>query len=210
MFRASVLIGVFAPLFLACGSTPPHDEGASATTSQADPLVGYDVRVLRPRNEEPLASQFERQRRAAVAEGKHVVAYFSAKWCEACQRLDLELGNMHPRSAIGHVRILELIEEDWEAATRMNEFNDLRTRFSPAVGTYPWFVLLDAEGNAVEEMREAKARLEGLGLTPTVDLWFEGLAHGAGAGAHRAEGARAQAPGPQVAPAPAVPPSAGP
>ncbi len=170
--RALLAVLAAAPACRASASDPaPAPRG-----DEASPMVGYDVRELRPRDGHRLAEDFERLRTRAVAEGKHVVAYFSADWCEACRRLDLELGNLHPAASIGHVRILKMVEEPWEAATRMNEFNDLRTRFSPAVGTYPLFVLLDDDGRPVEEMREAKARLEGLGLEPTVALWFESIA----------------------------------
>ncbi len=81
---------------------------------------------------------------------------------------------MHPAASIGHVRIFELVEEDWLAKTRMNEFNDLRRRWSAPLNVYPLFVLLDRDGRKIEDMQEAKARLEGMGVEPTIDRWFEG------------------------------------
>ncbi len=118
---------------------------------------------------------FDRLAAEAKADNKRVVVLFSADWCEPCEHLDLELGNTHPQSMIGKVRILELKEDDWSAAARMDEFNQLRRRWEPALGTYPLVVLLDAEGKRVEEMKEAKDRLEGQGLDATLPLWFASI-----------------------------------
>ena len=85
--------------------------------------MGYDLRRLRPVNDQPLEQMFERLLAQAQAEGKQVAVLFSANWCERCRRLELELGSLHPAGDIAHVRILELVEEDWEAVTRMNEFD---------------------------------------------------------------------------------------
>jgi thiol-disulfide isomerase/thioredoxin len=161
----------------ACGTAEPAVEAAAANHSEvnekeADPLVGYDLRRLRPREEEPLANMFDRLHAEARAEGKRVVVLFSADWCEPCKHLDLELGNMHPRSMIGAIRVMELKEDDWSAAARMDEFNQLRRRWEPVLGTYPLVVLLDENGKRVEEMKEAKDRLEGQGLDATLPLWF--------------------------------------
>lgn len=139
--------------------------------------VGYDLRRLRPRNGETLVSMFERMHKAAMAEGKHGAILFSADWCEPCRRLDLELGNMHPADKIGHVRIFEIKEEDWEQATRMNEVNAMRTRWTPTINAYPVLVLLDDKGDRIEEMQEAKDRLEHEGTEPTLPNWFAVLAH---------------------------------
>lgn len=80
---------------------------------------------------------------------------------------------------IGDVRILELKEDDWSAVARMDEFNSLRRRWEPILNTYPLLILLDAEGKRVEEMKDAKDRLEAAGLAPTLPIWFESsrLAH---------------------------------
>jgi thiol-disulfide isomerase/thioredoxin len=168
----------FAITLAACGSPERADQAkdsSASTSAEADPLVGYDLRRLRPREEEPLATMFDRLEAQARAEGKRVVVLFSADWCEPCQHLDLELGNTHPRSMIGGVRVLELKEDEWSAAARMDEFNALRRRWEAVLGTYPLVVLLDREGKRVEEMREAKDRLEALGLDATLPLWFASL-----------------------------------
>jgi thiol-disulfide isomerase/thioredoxin len=166
---------LFAP---ACEKPPAErastdGEPRADADGDADPLVGYDLRRLRPRENEPLAEMFERLRTSARDEGKRVVVLFSADWCEPCRHLDLELGNTHPASMIGDVRILELKEDDWAAPARMDEFNDLRRRWEPVLNTYPLLVLLDDEGKRVEEMKEAKARLEAAGLEPTLPIWFD-------------------------------------
>lgn len=162
-----------------CAPEPVAAEANAVSNSaseQADPLVGYDLRRLRPREEEPLATMFDRLQTEARAEGKRVVVMFSADWCEPCKHLDLELGNTHPRSMIGSIRILELKEDDWSAAARMDEFNSLRRRWEPVLGTYPLVVLLDDAGKRVDEMKEAKDRLEAQGLDATLPLWFASLA----------------------------------
>jgi hypothetical protein len=100
---------------------------------------------------------------------------FSAEWCERCRRLELELGNLHPTGDIAHVRILELVEEDWEQALRMNEFELLRQRWDTTKGTYPLFVVLDEQGKKIEEMKEAVERLEQAGQEATLPTWFRGL-----------------------------------
>ena len=111
-------------------------------------------------------------REGALAEGKRVAVLFSADWCEPCRILDAELGNRHPASQIGDVRILEIKEEDWQGATRMDEFNALRERWTDINGSYPFFVLLDPKGQKIEEMKEAKERLEAKGVEPTLAAWF--------------------------------------
>jgi thiol-disulfide isomerase/thioredoxin len=161
--RAAVLLAAIT----ACGSA---SEPASAV--EIDPTVGYDVRRLRPRNGEPLTATFERVRDEARADAKQVAVLFSADWCTPCQALDAELGNVHPASAIGHVRIFELKEEEWEQATRMDEFNALRRRWHDTVDSYPILVLLDERDQKREEMQEAIVRLEGAGLEPTLSMWL--------------------------------------
>lgn len=162
-------------LLLACNAQePPPEPSSSAEQDRVDqdPMVGYDLRRLRPREQEPLANMFDRLAAEAKTDGKRVVVLFSADWCEPCKHLDLELGNTHPKSMIGKIRILQLKEDDWSAAARMDEFNQLRRRWEPVLGTYPLVVLLDDEGKRVEEMKEAKDRLEAEGLDPTLPLWF--------------------------------------
>jgi thiol-disulfide isomerase/thioredoxin len=146
---------------------------ASEVAEAADPLVGYDLRRLRPGEDEPLADMFERVRVKTIAEHKRVAVLFSADWCEPCRHLDLELGNAHPASMIGDVRILELKEDDWSAGARMDEYNALRRRWEPVLNTYPLLLLLDADGQRIEEMKDAKLRLEAAGLEPTLPMWFE-------------------------------------
>lgn len=151
---------------------------AASADAEAVPMVGYDLRRLRPRNEDSLHDMFQRVFERGVADGKTVAVYFSADWCEPCRVLALELGNVHPADAIGHVRIVELNEEEWEAVTRMNEFNELRARWYPVLNSYPLMVVLDAEGNKVEEMREGKERLEAMGVEATLPTWFQSLKEG--------------------------------
>jgi hypothetical protein len=171
------LVALLASLgLLACEAAEPPADAEPASSSAAadsDPLVGYDLRRLRPRDDEPLASMFERVRADALREQKRVVVLFSADWCEPCRHLDLELGNTHPTSMIGDVRVLELKEDDWVAVARMDEFNSLRRRWEPVLNTYPLLILLDAAGGRVEEMKEAKLRLEAAGLEPTLPVWFD-------------------------------------
>jgi thiol-disulfide isomerase/thioredoxin len=136
-------------------------------------MVGYDLRRLRPTDDEPLFPRFERLRQEAVSEGKRVAVLFSADWCEPCRRLDIELGNLHPEALIGDVRVLELKEEEWVAATRMDEFRALYGRWSRVLNRYPLFVLLDEDGRMREEMTGAIDRLETMGVEPTLSAWFE-------------------------------------
>lgn len=174
----SALIAASLVAIAACSGS----ETATADASPAKPasdgaaLVDYDVWRLRPRDGLRLRDQFQSAVDRARGEDKRVAVLFSADWCEPCKRLAVELGNRHPAQAIGHVRILELKEEDWEAVTRMNEFNELRRRWYPVLQSYPVLVVLNEQGEKVEEMKEAIARLEGLGLEPTLARWFETLA----------------------------------
>ena len=173
----TLLVALGATLGLcACQTPEPAADGGQAAARdekpEADPMVGYDLRRIRPREGEPLAKMFDRVFAEAEGEGKRVVVLFSADWCEPCKHLDLELGNTHPESMIGKFRILELKEDDWAAAARMDEFNDLRRRWEPALGSYPLVVLLDDAGKRVDEMKEAKDRLEAQGVAPTLPLWF--------------------------------------
>ena len=70
------------------------------------------------------------------------------------------------------MRIFELKEEDWTAATRMDEFEGLRRRWSPVLGMYPLLILLDDQGAQREEMKQAIARLEAAGIDPTLANWL--------------------------------------
>lgn len=169
------------PNGLALASADPTASADPAAS--ADPVVGYDLRRLRPREEEPLAAMFDRMREAAHAEGQRVVVLFSADWCDTCKQLDLELGNTHPRSMIGDVRIFELKEDDWRPAARMDEFNELRRRWEPVLDTYPLVVLLDADGQRVDEMKQAKDRMEAQGLAATLPIWFDSTRDGVPAAA---------------------------
>lgn len=160
---------------IACDSTakaPEKEAADAAAPASTSSKVGYDLRTLKPRDER-LKDAFDRMRAEAQAEQKRVAVLFSADWCHRCQKLEAELGNMHPKEKIGDVRILVLKEEDWEDATRMDEFNKLRLRWEPVIGTYPLFVLLDDAGRLQEEMKDAIGRLESEGLEPTVDNWFD-------------------------------------
>lgn len=168
---------LLASTLFGCGPTgadAPKQEAPAKSAASSETTVGYDVRRLRPRDEDPLESMFERMRAQALTEGKQVAVLFSADWCEPCRRLDAELGNLHPEAMIGGVRILELKEEDWQDATRLDEFNGLRKRWYPKTGSYPVLVLLDREGAKVEEMKEAIERLTQDGQEPTLANWFAG------------------------------------
>jgi thiol-disulfide isomerase/thioredoxin len=159
-------------MLVACRKATSDDGDAPTVATTASKKVGYDLRRLRPRNDEPLAKMFERMREQALGEEKVVAILFSADWCEPCRRLDLELGNMHPASDIGHVRILEIKEEEWEAVTRINEVNDLRRRWSAPLDSYPVLIVLDQDGEKVEEMKDAIERLEASNLDPTLPAWL--------------------------------------
>lgn len=166
--------GLFGQIY-GCSAPPPEPVPATpakAAAPAAEASVGYDLRRLRPRDEEKLADMFERLRGQALAEGKRVMVLFSADWCEPCRTLEAELGNRHPAEQIGDVRVLELKEEDWQAAARMDEFNELRRRWAGQVGSYPLLLLLDEKGQRVEEMKEAIARLEAAGVVPTLAHWI--------------------------------------
>ncbi|HET6582749.1 MAG TPA: thioredoxin family protein [Nannocystaceae bacterium] len=171
----TVAVAFVAALVVAVPACRDAPAESTMAASKGPRSVGYDLRRLRPKNEEKLADMFERLRTQALKEGKHVAVLFSADWCEPCRKLQLELGNMQPEDAIGHVRILELVEEDWEAATRLDEFEGLRARWYDQPASYPVFVVLDDAGGKVEEMKEAIERLEGAGVEPTVANWFRGL-----------------------------------
>ena len=162
-------------LLVGCGPAP---EVATATKKievkkpASSDAVGYDLRRLRPRDEEPLAGMFDRLRAQAVKDGKRVAVLFSADWCEPCRELEGELGNRHPAEKIGGVQILELKEEDWTAVTRMDEFDALRVRWSDVTGSYPLLLLLDEKGQKQEEMKEAIDRLNAAGVEPTLANWL--------------------------------------
>lgn len=153
-----------------CGAEAPKP--AAPAPAKAEDTVGYELRRLRPRDGEPLAAMFDRQREQALKDGKRVAVMFGADWCEPCRLLETELGNRHPAAQIGDVRIFELKEEDWTSATRMDEFDALRRRWDSTTGAYPLMVLLDDKGGKREEMKEAITRLETAGIEPTLANWL--------------------------------------
>ncbi len=161
------LLGLLAG---ACGEASAP--AVKKPTAAAAETVGYELRRLRPRDEETLAAMFDRLRAQAVGEGKRVAVLFSADWCEPCRVLDAELGNRHSAAEIGDVRIFELKEEDWTSATRMDEFDALRRRWSDVTGSYPLLILLDEKGARREEMKDAISRLEAMGVEPTLANWL--------------------------------------
>ena len=173
--RRDRLFASFVVMMLCgCGEAPQGPANTTIKVPVVTPDVGYELRRLRPRDEEKLEAMFDRLRVAAVGEGKRVAVLFSADWCEPCRKLETELGNRHPAEQIGDVRLFELKEEDWKAATRMDEFDALRRRWSGDAGSYPLLVLLDDRGGKREEMKEAIARLETAGVEPTLAQWFAG------------------------------------
>lgn len=165
-------------LLVACDGAAEVEETKPAAPAKpnADAEVGYDIRRLRPKDGETLDVMFGRLAQQANDDGKQVAVLFSAAWCEPCRHLELELGNVHPPSKIGAFRIIELKEEDWMAASRMNEFNALRKRWYAKTDSYPVFILLDLQEEKIEEMKEAIDRLSAAGLDPTVDNWFADVA----------------------------------
>ncbi len=177
--RAALLASVLFSIAPTAGCDPSEADtgtkekaGVSKPESPED-IVGYDLRRLRPNEDETLSSMFERLHKTATRDGKRVVILFSADWCDSCKQLDLELGNTHTRAMIGDVRIFEIKEDDWQPAARMDEFNALRRRWEPILDTYPLVVLLDAEAGRVDEMKAAKDRLEAEGLAPTFPIWLD-------------------------------------
>ncbi len=159
-------------LVVGCGEAAGPTKAAAPVSAPAEATVGYELRRLRPRDEEKLGEMFDRLRVQAASEGKRAAVLFSADWCKPCRELETELGNRHPAAKIGDVRIFELKEEDWVAATRMDEFDALRRRWSDITGSYPLLVLLDAEGGKREEMKDAITRLEAAGIEPTLANWL--------------------------------------
>lgn len=155
---------------------PSTPQVARPSKKAADPQrkVGYDLLRLRP-GEQELAPWFEQLFKKSLAEGKRPAVLFSASWCHVCQDLERELGNRHPQGQIGNVRIFELVQEDWEATTRMDEYNELRARWHPEVETYPMLFVLDEKGDKLETMDEAKERLLAAGKEPDFPNWFAGL-----------------------------------
>ena len=166
-----------------CGAREPATS-ASVTGSASAPaaapvrdtqrMVGYDVRRIRP-GDTSLEAAFERGRVAAVSDGRHVAVLFSADWCQPCRDLELELGNLHPASAIEDVRILMLKEEEWQKAVRMDEFNGLRARWDKVLNRYPLFVFLDENGVMIEEMQAGREAMEAEGIAATLPSWFARL-----------------------------------
>lgn len=177
--RTGVYLGAWSSLLVgpACGKASPQADSAVEAAEAPAALVGYDIRRLRP-GKEDLEVVFDEQFARARSEGKQVAVLFSAGWCEPCRILELELGNVQPQSAIGHVRLFELNEEDWDGATRMNEFNALRRRWNPVLNSYPLFYVLDEQGKGIEEMRDAIDRLKAQSLEPSVANWFGSVRHG--------------------------------
>ncbi|TPV94910.1 MAG: hypothetical protein B7733_12810 [Myxococcales bacterium FL481] len=152
-----------------------HNAGAAEAVAVASgpALVGYDIRRIRPQDA-PLDAMFERMSSAARGDGKRLALFFSADWCDACKRLELEFGNFHPAGTIDDVRVLQFVEEDWEAKTRMDEVFELRSRYYPRLDNYPVLLLLDRDGKAVEEMADAAARFEAAGEAASMAAWFSG------------------------------------
>jgi len=174
---SSLFVFAIGGLAVGCRSSNASTElrADDSESASAPSEVGYDLRRLRP-TDEVLGERFDRIAKEALAQDKRVAVLFSADWCEPCQLLELELGNLHPPAAIGDVRIFQLKEEDWEGATRMDEVNALRERWHPTTNSYPVLVLLDDELAKREEMKEAKARLEADGVEPTLPNWFQSTA----------------------------------
>ena len=185
-FASSSFALLLSGTLIACSSksAPAHpsagekeNKGLSqidASGKAGDDEVAYDVRRLRP-SEPELGAWFDRLIAQSIEDGKRPAVLFSASWCHACRDVEHELGNTHAASQIGGVRIFQLVEEDWEAATRMDEYNDLRARWHPELGTYPMFIVLDGKGEKVETMDEAKERLIAAGQDANFPTWFGGL-----------------------------------
>ena len=65
-------------LLAACGGEAPKPAPAVSGAAASEDTVGYELRRLRPRDGEPLAAMFDRQRTQAQAEGKRVAANWLA------------------------------------------------------------------------------------------------------------------------------------
>lgn len=177
--RAGVALAS-AILTVGCGKSdaPPatatDQSAAPAPTDDPHRLVGYDVRRVRPGGG-TLTEAFDGALARAQKDGQRPAVLFSADWCEPCRDLEIELGNMHPASAIGDVRIFILKEEEWQKAVRMDEYNGLRTRWDTVINSYPLFVVLDDDGAPIEEMQAGRERLESSEVAATLPNWFAGL-----------------------------------
>lgn len=182
LFRPAISLVLGLAFSVGCGEGAPGSVKGPKESASPGPLglaagspsamIGYDLRRLRPRDDETLAAMFERLRVQASVDKKRVAVLFSADWCAPCKRIEAELGSLQPAEQIGDVRIFELKEEDWVEVTRMSEFNELRARWYPKKGSYPVLVLLREDGTAREEMKEAIDRLEGENVEATLPNWF--------------------------------------
>lgn len=179
---AVVVSGVVGTTCSRDASPPRHEVTAAPAGPLLPALVGYDIRRIRPQAD-PLEDTFARLEKTARSEGMRVALLFSADWCDSCKRLELEFGNSHPAGTIDDVRILQFVEEDWEAATRMDEVYDLRRRYYPRLDNYPVMLLLDGDGHLIEEMADASKRLEAAGEDPSMVNWFASSRDAARSGA---------------------------
>ena len=134
-------------------------------------LVPYDIRRLKP-TPASLTELFASQMEAAKLDNKTVAVLFSADWCHACRDVEHKLGAQLPENEIGHMRIFELTEEEWEEVGRIDEFNTLRHQWEDDEFTYPMLVVLDEQGAKRENMDEALERLKNAGVAPTFPVWF--------------------------------------
>ena len=172
--KVAILLSLL-PLW-ACNNPPAQPKKAAVSQQVVGPAtngpINYDVRRIRPRNEETLEDAFAKLHKQALADKKRVAVLFSADWCEPCRILDAELGDSYPAEQIGDVRIFEFKEEDWSAVTRLDEYNKLRKRWDSDTGAYPMLALVRSDGSILEEMKKAKERLEAAGQQATLPNWF--------------------------------------
>jgi thiol:disulfide interchange protein len=97
---------------------------------------------------------FDRAMARAKAEDKRLFLHFGAPWCHCCKQLDAWLGTPDVAALLTKDFIELKIDVD-----RTIGGNDLLKRYRSEDSGIPWFVLLDAQGNALAESGEGKKNI---------------------------------------------------